>query len=151
MKLTKKAALLSMGVATAVIASIGTVFAFGGHHHDPTKRADRIAEKMTKKLSLNVEQQDKLTIAKDAALHLHQKMHQDRQTLEEDILSLVSSETLDEALILEHINAKTDAIKAQAPEMVAALAGFYNSLDAKQQEKVRAKVERKMEHIRDDD
>ena len=31
------------------------------------------------------------------------------------------------------------------------LAGFYDSLDAQQQEKVRNKLEKKMRHFRDDD
>ncbi len=39
-------------------------------------------------------------------------------------------------------------MRTQAPELVAALAGFYNSLDAQQQEKVRTKVQKKMDHIR---
>ena len=151
MKVTKKATFLSLGLITLLLSGIGSVFAFDRDHHNPEKRAQHIMDKVTKKLSLNAEQKDKLAIAKDAALALHQQMHQGKETLGQDIMSVVSNETLNETLILERINAKTEAVQAGAPELVAALAGFYNSLDVEQQAKVRKKLEKKMRHLRDHD
>jgi periplasmic protein CpxP/Spy len=147
MKLTKKKTFLSIGFLIATIASISTAFAFGGHHKDPSKRADHIVEKVAKKLSLNTEQKDKLIIVKEAALSMHQKMHENKQGMEQDILSIVGDSTLDESLILDRINTKTETIRTQAPEMVAALAQFYNSLDAQQQETVRAKIQKKVKRM----
>jgi Spy/CpxP family protein refolding chaperone len=153
MRKTKKTTFISAGIFAVLIASVGSVFAFGGHHHghDPAKRASHMVEKVAKKLSLNEDQKEKLSILKEAALALHQEMHQNRQLLGKDILSLVSGDTLDEALILDHVNTKTTMVRDQAPVVVAKLADFYNSLDADQQEKVRAKLQKKMHHFLDDD
>lgn len=132
-----------------VFAVVSTAFAFGGKHHGPEKRLDRMVEKVAKKLDLDDSQKEKLTIAKEAALTLHQAVRNDRQALQNDILSLVSSETFDQALVLDHINAKTNAVQENMPAVVAAVGDFYDSLNAEQQAEIRKRVEKKMKHIRD--
>ncbi len=152
MKMTKKTALLTMGLLGFILA--GTVFAFGGHHHNPEERATYMVEKITKKLSLNNEQKNKLTVLKDSMLTLRSDIKQDKAVLKQDLLSSVSGTTLDEAVILGHIEQKAETLHTRAPEFVAALGEFYNSLDANQQEKVRTKINKfvqRMQHHDYDD
>jgi protein CpxP len=61
----------------------------------------------------------------------------------------VASDTMDQELVLKHVNAKADAVRDQAPAVVAAVADFYDSLNAEQQAQIRSKVEKKIERMRD--
>ena len=144
-RIPKKVVFFVMGVFAA---GASAVYAFGGHHHDPQEKAGYIVHKITKKLDLTDAQQEKLNIAKDAALAMHQAMHNERLNMAQDIQTLFSGSTLDQQLILNHINQKTVSVREQAPEVVAALAGFYDSLDAQQQEKIRTKVNKKLRHMK---
>lgn len=143
---TKTTVLLTI---LGVFAIVGTGFAYGGKHYTSEKHMNRMVERVAKKLSLDDSQKDKLSIAKEAALSLRQSMHNDRETLQNDILSLVSGDTFDQELVLKHINAKTEAVRDNSPMLVAAVADFYNSLNAEQQAQVRKRVEKKIDHIRD--
>lgn len=145
-RISKRAVLVVAGLL-AVGAS--AVYAFGGHHFDHDDKAEYVVQKITKKLKLTDVQQEKLQIVKDAALAMHQSMRQEKLGMMSDIQLLLSNDTLDQQLILNHINQKTDTVREQAPTVVAALADFYDSLDAQQQAKIRDKVGKKLEHIKE--
>jgi periplasmic protein CpxP/Spy len=51
--------------------------------------------------------------------------------------ALVAGNTFDETRAQALVNEKTAALMAQSPEVITALASFYNSLSTEQQQKVR--------------
>ncbi|MBX2884718.1 MAG: Spy/CpxP family protein refolding chaperone, partial [Granulosicoccus sp.] len=63
---------------------------------------------------------------------------EDRQTLKD----LVSAESFDQGLALELITQRTSAMQAQAPELVAAAAGFLDGLNSEQKQELSELMDR---------
>ncbi|MGS2717282.1 Spy/CpxP family protein refolding chaperone [Eionea flava] len=139
MKMKTKIACVILGVFTIV----GTAFAYGGKHGGAEKRIDRMFEHVEKKLSLDSGQTDKLMAAKQAAIAYSDAMREHKRAMRESVAAIVSGETMNQPLALDHFTAKADVIRDQSPAMVAALADFYDSLNAEQQEEVRKVLEKK--------
>ena len=148
MKMRTKIACVVLGVFTVV----GTAFAYGGKHGGGEKRIDRMFERVAKKLSLDVGQQDKLTAAKQAAVAYSEAMRENKQAMRESVAAIVAGDTLDQSLAQQHFNEKADAMRDKSPAMVAALADFYDRLNSEQQAEVRKVLEKKSQrkHKRND-
>jgi len=139
MKMRTKIACVVLGVFTIV----GTAFAYGGKHGGAEKRIDRMFEHVAKKLTLDAGQQDKLTAAKQAAVAYSEAMQENKKAMRESIAAIVAGDTMDQDLAQQHFNGKADVIQDESPAMVAALADFYDSLNAEQQAEVRKVLEKK--------
>jgi Spy/CpxP family protein refolding chaperone len=135
-------------IVAGLFIGASAVFAFSGYHKSEEK-AEYIVYKITKKLDLNEAQQEKLNLAKDAMLEMRRSMRSEKRSMVADIQAILGSDTLDQQLILDNITKKTDMVREQAPDVVAAVADFYNSLDMEQQEKIRKKVNKKLRHIKE--
>lgn len=97
------------------------------------KMLDRIASK----LDLNAEQKTRLATLAD-------KLHAQRTALmgqagnpRAEFKALVAGDKFDAVRAQALVNEKTAAVQATSPEVIAALADFYNSLNPAQQQKVR--------------
>lgn len=130
-------------VAASIVAFAGSVFAFSGHH-DHEYYGDKIVKKMTRKLDLTDEQVSKLNVAKDTVLEAKKLMRENKPQIQSDILTMLNDNNVDRALIINHLNDKSEVFKAQMPLVVNAVADFYESLDAEQQAKVKDKLEYKL-------
>ena len=97
------------------------------------KMLDRIASK----LDLNADQKTRLATLAD-------KLHAQRIALmgqagnpRAEFKALVAGDKFDAVRAQALVNEKTAAVQATSPEVIAALADFYNSLNPAQQQKVR--------------
>lgn len=121
-----------------------------GRHHggwgaeggDPSERHAKMVDRVSGKLDLNEAQKQKLTA-------LVQKMHEQRQALvgggadpRAEVQSLVAGSTFDKARAQKLIDEKIAAVQGKSPDVIAAMADFYDSLDPTQQQKVRDFMQR---------
>jgi Spy/CpxP family protein refolding chaperone len=118
-----------------------------GHHRDgqgwamneeqATQARTKIVERVSKELDLNEPQKQGLSTLAD-------KLREQRQALvgkttdpRADIQSLVTGTQFDKAKALAIVEEKTSALQLKSPEVIAAAAAFYDSLNPVQQQKVR--------------
>jgi protein CpxP len=103
----------------------------------------KMIERVSGKLDLDAAQKAKLGILAD-------KLHAQRMALvgagqspRGEMLALVAGDKFDRARAQSLVTEKTAALNAKSPEVVAALGDFYDSLNAVQQDKVRAFMQRR--------
>lgn len=103
---------------------------------DAAKMKARLIERAGSRLDLDEAQKAKLGVLAD-------KLREQRQALvggtdpRAEIASLVAGPTFDRAKAKSFVDAKTGAIAAKSPEVIAAMADFYDGLKPEQQAKVR--------------
>ncbi|MCU7846150.1 MAG: Spy/CpxP family protein refolding chaperone [Candidatus Thiodiazotropha sp. (ex Monitilora ramsayi)] len=136
---------------TLALISIFTIAALvlGGCAHrykTPEQRADYFTEKIAKKLDLNDEQKVKLDMMKDELLAVREEMQGKREEARNTVHDLLSAPVIDQDKAVALVNSHVEDISAQAPRIIAALAGFWESLTPEQQTKVREKLEKHFEN-----
>jgi Spy/CpxP family protein refolding chaperone len=125
---------------------VGGITACASHHHGfgANLTAEEVAQYRTKmvdriggKLDLNEDQKKRLSALTD-------KLHEQRLALagqskdpRADIATLVAGDKFDKARAQTLVTEKTTALQSHSPEVIAAMADFYDSLNASQQQKVR--------------
>jgi Spy/CpxP family protein refolding chaperone len=94
-------------------------------------------DRVSNKLDLNEDQKKRLVVLAD-------KLHEQRAAFagqsgdpRAEVQALVAGDKFDRARAQALVSGKTAAITAKSPEVIAALADFYDSLTAAQQAKVR--------------
>jgi Spy/CpxP family protein refolding chaperone len=147
MKLWIKRTLAAALGATLVIGSLSACS--GSRHGSKMTDAD-IAAKQTKmveyagkKLDLNDAQKQRLSVLGD-------KLREQRTALigkttdpRAELQSLVAGTTLDKAKAQAMVEEKTGALRSKSPEVIAAAADFYDSLNPAQQQQVRDLMQRR--------
>jgi protein CpxP len=125
---------------------VGGLAACGHHRHGyganatPEQAAEfrgKMVERVSSKLDLDAAQKQKLTVLGD-------KLHEQRIAMmgtskdpRADLKALVAGATFDKTRAQALVTEKTAAINGKSPEVIAALADFYDSLNPAQQQKVR--------------
>lgn len=104
---------------------------------------DKMVNRAAGKLDLNDEQKKRLSVLGD-------KLYEQRTALvgqttdpRAEMKALVAGDRFDAARAQALVNDKTAAVQSKSPEVIAALADFYNSLNASQQQKVRDYLDRR--------
>jgi Spy/CpxP family protein refolding chaperone len=97
----------------------------------------KMVDRVSSKLDLNEDQKKRLTALAD-------KLHEQRAAMmgqskdpRAELQALVAGDKFDKARAQTLVSEKTAAIQARSPEVIAALADFYDSLTPAQQQKVR--------------
>lgn len=143
MKLWIKRTLFGLLGATILV---GGLSACGHRHHgwganmsaeESAQYRSKMVERVASKLDLNADQKARLTVLGD-------KLHDQRIALmgqtkdpRAEMKALVAGDKFDKARAQTLITEKTTALQAKSPEVIAALADFYDSLNPAQQQKVR--------------
>ena len=122
--------------------------ACGPHRHDPEERAEWMMEKVTKELELNETQVAKLNLVKNELLKAGKDFRQRRDDSRQTVVDLIQQPTLDRDKAVALVNQHTAAINEQAPQIIAALGDFYDSLSPEQQAELREHIQDRMEHHR---
>lgn len=140
----------SLMAFTGISIAVGGLAACGshGHHTRGPMSAEKMAEvrgkvieRVTSKLDLNAEQQQKLNVLAD-------KLQAQRTALRgatdprAAMQGLFAGSKLDQAGAKKLIAEKTAAIQTGSPEVIAAAADFFDNLRPEQQQKVREFMER---------
>ena len=147
MKTWFKRTLAAMG-AVLVVGGFSAC-AGGGRHIGPMSEADSAARqaKMVdyagKKLDLNDAQKQRLSVLGDKLREQRASLMGASKDPRADIQALVAGDKMDRSKAQALIEEKTSAIKTKSPELIAAAADFYDSLNPAQQQQVRDLMNRK--------
>lgn len=112
---------------------------------DATKMRERMVERIGSKLELDGAQKAKLGTLAD-------KLREQRQALvaggdpRAEFAAVISGPQFDRQKAQSLVQAKTGAVQAKSPEVIAAMADFYDSLKPEQQAKVREFMQSRGRH-----
>ncbi len=138
-------------LATALGATlvIGSLSACSSHRHGNMSEAD-IAAKQTKmvdyagkKLDLNDAQKQRLSVLAGILREQRTALMGKTTDPRAELQSLVAGTTLDKAKAQAFVDEKTGALRSKSPEVIAAAADFYDSLNPAQQQQVRDLMQRR--------
>lgn len=104
---------------------------------DAAKMKARMIEKATSRLDLDEAQKAKLGVLADKLRAQRNALVGSTTDPRAELQSLVAGPTFDRAKAKSLVDAKMGAITTQSPEVIAAMADFYDSLKPEQQAKVR--------------
>jgi Spy/CpxP family protein refolding chaperone len=101
------------------------------------QKRDQIIDKAASKLDLNADQKKRLATLGDKLYEQRTALIGQTKDPRAEIKALVAGATFDKARAQTLITEKTTALQTKSPEVIAALADFYDSLTPAQQQKVR--------------
>ena len=113
---------------------------YGSHamsEEDAAKMKARMIDKVSSRLELDDAQKAKLNVLADKLREQRHALVGSTTDPRAELQSLVAGATFDRAKAKSLVEAKTAAITTQSPELIAAVADFYDSLKPEQQAKVR--------------
>ena len=129
----------SSKIIIAILATIGissAVYAKGECSGNFENGGEYMFNKVSKKLDLNEAQQVNLSALQDKVKTKMQMLHQNKAQRKGNILALLGDE-FDQTQAMSLLETRSAKMNDNAPEMIAAFANFYDSLDATQQQEVR--------------
>ena len=141
-----------IGVA-ATTALLGGFAAFSHGHayrhgwyamseEDAAKLKTRMLERVGSRLALDEAQKAKLGTLADRLREQRQALLGDGADPRAELKALIAGPTFDRNKAQVLVQAKTQAVQVKGPEVIAALADFYDSLKPEQQVQVRGFLER---------
>jgi len=132
------------GVAMAVtVTAANKGLGDYGWHGD---HSERIAAWVERRLELDSAQSEQLQQLIDKFRAMRTEWRDQRGDTLLQVRDLIAAPTLDQAQVLALIEGKAEQAKAQAPEMVATVAAFADSLSAAQKQEVLDMFDHRMEH-----
>jgi len=150
MKKTKK---LIVGSLIAITLGTVGVLAAGGFEHrwgHQGQMAGMIAERMlkhaTKELDLTEVQQQNLEVLQQKVLSLRSEGREAKRETRKQVMMQLSQPTLDQEQVMNLVRERLQMAEQKAPEVIAALAVFSDSLTAEQKEIIKSKIENRKNH-----
>lgn len=129
-------------IVTALAASTigGIAYAKGGcGMHGP--------QHMVRGLDLNDEQQANFQAVVEQFRSTRMEMREQRQQRREEMLSLLNTDKLDQTRAIGMVEGKTNAVNTRAPEMIATIAKFTDSLTPEQRQQLRERIGDRMDFM----
>ena len=105
------------------------------------QKRDKMVSKAASKLDLNEDQKTRLATLGDKLYAQRTALIGDTKDPRAEMKALVSGDKFDKARAQTLITEKTTALQSKSPDVIAALADFYDSLNPAQQQKVRDYME----------
>jgi len=148
MKTWIKRTLIGLTTATVVLGGLTACGSRGDHARGwsderITEVRGKAIERISSKLELNAEQKQKLGVLADEMIAQRKAFRGEGGDPRADIKALVAGEKFDRAKAQTLLDQKTTAVQGNAPKVLAALADFYDSLNAEQQKQVREKLDKR--------
>ncbi len=145
MKLWLKRTLVGLFGASVLFGGLAACSARGPHAHgwhqmseeDAAAMKARMVDKVAGRLDLDAAQKAKLGVLADKLREQRNALVGSTTDPRAEVRSLVAGPTFDRAKATAMVDAKTAAVQAKSPEVIAAVADFYDSLKPEQQAKVR--------------
>jgi Spy/CpxP family protein refolding chaperone len=142
---------LAAVAATALLAGGLAACGHRDHHErfgqisaeDAAKWRGKMVERATRELQLDSEQQARLGTVFDKLAEQRNALVGSTTDPRAELRALVAGASFDQARALALVTEKTDVLRSKSPEVIAAAAGFYDSLNAAQQAKVRAFMDKR--------
>jgi periplasmic protein CpxP/Spy len=139
-----------IGLASVTVLLGGLTACGSRGHHGEGWSAERMSEvrgkvvdKISSKLDLNADQQQKLGALADQIIASRTAFRGEGADPRADFTALIIGDKFDRAAAQALLEKKTQAIQGNAPQTLDALANFYDSLNPEQQKQVRDKLEKR--------
>lgn len=141
-------------LSTVGLVVLGTAFAVGatkshsgwcGSHGDGHRKIDRIAEK----LDLNETQKAKLQAVQESFQEARQAMSQARTQTFDEVLDLVSSDTLDQSRVQGIVKRHQSIVEDFSPKVTAKIADFHAVLTPEQKSRAAEFLQKWKDRIKD--
>jgi uncharacterized membrane protein len=148
---------LSTRITIAVLlvaGSSGVVYAYNRHGDWGMTSAEKIefvGDRVSKELGLSDEQRQKFTSLAETFTAAMQEIRPSRDERIGEIAQLLQEPGFDQARALELVQQRTRTIDARAPEVIASLAGFVDSLSEDQRRQLLEFVQHRHGHHRHDE
>ena len=133
----------STKIITVTVLTLGVVsgvFAYGTHSAwkmSPEKKAEYMTDMITENLELNDLQQNNLKELSETVLEVMNDVRSNRGDHMALMQQFLSEPTMDQARALNMVHQKTQIINDKAPQVIASIAGFLDSLDNEPNENLR--------------
>jgi len=132
--------LVVLGISSAVIAC-SSHYRFS--HMNMQDKAEHVNNFLSRRLELNSEQQNNLQSMTDRVAEIISAARTERAERQKFINDLIDQPNLDQSALLQRINEKTAMVNDHAPEVVALLGQFVDSLDAEQKAQLKQMINRR--------
>lgn len=146
-------------IITAILVGLGVVGSAAAFHHprwchhghgywQSEHGAEEFVERMRDKLDLNEAQTASLKRLKEQLVMLREDFREGRQQQRAQIMDMITAPELDQRRALDILNQRITTMQQKAPDVIAAIAAFHDSLDLQQKQKVKAFMEDRFDHGR---
>jgi periplasmic protein CpxP/Spy len=108
-----------------------------------SKMQEKVVERVSKELALTDAQKQQLVRVGERIREQQLALVGSTKDPRADVQALVSGPKFDRARALAIVEEKTQAIRGKSPELIAAAADFYDSLDPAQQQKLRERLQKR--------
>lgn len=140
----------SIKIITAIVLTLGIAGcagAYGKHQWgNPEIKAKHIISYVTEELDLDTDQRQKLVTLTNQMIQTRKILRNEMRPLHGDIMALISADTFDQNQAMEILTSKTTLMNQQAPDILAALGEFLDSLNSEQKTEVIEFMQHKRGH-----
>jgi len=105
------------------------------------QKRDKVVDRAASKLDLNEDQKKRLSVLGDKMFEQRKALMGQTTDPRAEVKALIAGDKFDTAKAQALVTGKTTALQTGSPEVIAAFASFYDSLNATQQQKVRDLLE----------
>ena len=143
---------LSTRIITAVLLVAGSssaVYAISRHGDwgmTPREKAEFVTERVTRKLELDATQQQNLSNLTNLVAGIVAEARANKSDQFEEISAMIKAPSFDQARALELVQQKTSMVNQKAPEVIASLGVFLDSLDGEQKQQLEEFIQHRHEH-----
>ncbi|MGD8419445.1 MAG: Spy/CpxP family protein refolding chaperone [Gammaproteobacteria bacterium] len=143
---------LSTRIITAALLVVGSssaVYAFSKHGDwgmTTREKAEFVTERITRKLELDAAQQQNFSNLANLVADIVAEARANKSEQFEELSALIQAPSFDQARALELVQQKTSMINEKAPQVIASLGVFLDSLDGEQKQQLEEFIERRHEH-----
>ncbi|KRB99842.1 hypothetical protein ASE11_09250 [Hydrogenophaga sp. Root209] len=144
-----KRSLIALSGVTIAVGGLTACGTRGHHEHGPMsaehmiEMRGKVIERVTKKLDLNAEQQQKLGVLADKLQAQRTAFIGQTTDPRAEVRALVAGDKFDRARALSLLDEKTRVVQVSSPEVINAMADFYDSLNPAQQAEVRERMQKR--------
>lgn len=136
---------VSLGTV-GVLAAGGFEHRWGGHEGMAGIVAERMMKHATQELDLNEEQQANLKELQEKIIALRTEGRAGMRETRKEVMQQLSQPTLDQTHVLNLVRERLQTADQKAPEVIAALAKFSDSLTTEQKNIIKEKIEKHQSH-----
>ena len=108
----------------------------------PAEKADFVSERVTKKLDLDSQQQQKFDELASLVVDIMTEVKTSREHQVSEISQLLEEPSFNQARALELIQKKTQLVNEKAPLVISSLAVFVDSLNSDQKQELQEFMQR---------
>ena len=139
--------IIAVSILTLTVG--GGAFAYSAHKHwqmNPDEKVEFITEKVTRKLDLDATQRQNFEVLANQLKDIMQEIRTSKQQQISQIEELLAEPVLDQARALNMITSKTQMVEEKAPQVIASMAGFLDSLNNEQKQQLQKFMKNRKRH-----